>query len=161
MSVTSAPDFLGSRNDPYGFALRTRKNLENILAAYSRGADVHPVTQVTCSLTGIAVFPWEYGHKLADIKTPISEAFVEQPLQYEVMQGHIETLGQLWRTVRNAVSHRGVEFSSDSRDLEEVTFCFRSGYIKNSELVITNMLAMRGDQVLRFCYGILEYIEEH
>lgn len=108
--------YMVSRNDPYGFAVRTRKNLENILAAYRRGADVHPITQVTCSLMGIAVFPWEHEHKIEDSKLPISQVFSNPELRFEVLFGSADTLGQLWRTIRNAVSHRGIEFSSDSRD---------------------------------------------
>ena len=54
------PFKLPSRNNPSGFAERTRKNLELIERAYSVGADVHVVTQLMLSLLGIIVFPWEH-----------------------------------------------------------------------------------------------------
>lgn len=151
--------FMVSRNDPYGFALRTRKNLENILAAYDRGADVHPVTQVTCSLMGIAVFPWEHEHKLENSELPISVVFHDPQLEFDVLHGNIETLGQLWRVVRNAVSHRGVEFSSDSRELKKVKMTFTSGYMRDRSFRVNGRISMRGDQVVRFCYGLIQYIE--
>ena len=152
-------EFMISRNDPYGFALRTRKNLDNILAAYDRGADVHPVTQVTCSLMGIAVFPWEHEHKLEDSKLPIAEVFHDPDLEFEVLHGNIKTLGQLWRVIRNAVSHRGVEFSSDSRELRDVKMLFTSGHKKGGQFETKGQISIRGDQLLRFCHGLLDYIE--
>lgn len=47
------------RNTTEGFARRIRKNLEFIISERRRGADVHEVTQLTTSLLGLIVFPWE------------------------------------------------------------------------------------------------------
>src|SRR5260370_38539658 len=48
-----------SRNDPLGFATRTRQNLEGIERARASGVDVHVVTQLMLSLLGLIVFPEE------------------------------------------------------------------------------------------------------
>jgi hypothetical protein len=48
-----------SRNDAFGFAQRTRKNLAYIEKTFAEGADVHVVTQLVVSLLGLVVFPTE------------------------------------------------------------------------------------------------------
>ena len=88
--------YVATRNDPYAFALRTRKNLTYVLDAYRHGADVHPINQVTCSLMGIVVFPWEHNLQLEKSRLPIAKAFQNPPLEYQVLFGEVETLGRLW-----------------------------------------------------------------
>ena len=150
---------MGSRNHPYSLALRTKKNLGYILDAHEKGADVHPVTQVTCSLMGIVVFPWEQEHKLENSKCLILEVFNNPPLEINYLRGKVTTFGCLWKLVRNAVSHGHVEFGSDSRDLEKVEIKFSSGYRKDGSFKITKAISMRGDHLLTFCYGVLDYIK--
>src|SRR5690242_5826282 len=53
------PDGVPSRNETEGFAIRTRRNLDFILAAHQQHEDVHVVTQVVLSLLGLVVFPFE------------------------------------------------------------------------------------------------------
>ena len=152
-----------SRNDPFGFALRTRKNLNCILEAHARSEDVHPVTQVTCSLMGIVVFPWERKHRLEKSKTPLSEIFHDPKLEFDVLKGkgEVETLGEFWCLIRNAACHGRVKFSSDSKELKEVKITFTSGDKEGEEFEIKWQISMRGDQLLLFCQGLICYISKN
>jgi hypothetical protein len=51
------PESMPGRNETEGFAKRTRRNLDFILAAQQQHEDVHVVSQVVLSLLGIVVFP--------------------------------------------------------------------------------------------------------
>ena len=152
------PEKFPNRNDVYGFAMRTRKNLENINIAYSRGADVHPVTQVVCSLMGIAVFPWENSFKFINDDLSVTDIFTNPPLHFEIQKGSVRNFGELLRIVRNSVSHRGIEFSSDSRNLNEVKITLTERKRSGRDWEVRSVIVFTGTQLLQLCDGILNYI---
>ena len=71
------PDGVPSRNETEGFAIRTKKNMDFIVAAHDSGEDVHVVTQLVLSLLGMVVFPFERLHgflwheTLTDLETGV------------------------------------------------------------------------------------------
>ena len=147
-----------NRNDVYEFANRARKNLRFIIEAEKTGADVHPITQVVCSLMGIAVFPWEEGLSVFAKNSPLEEIFDKPRLDFEVEQGEIGNFGELLRSVRNSVSHRGIDFNSDSRKLSEVSIRLTEKWKKNGP--VRTVTRFKGDQLLRFCDGVLNHASQ-
>ena len=122
-----------TRNESLEFASRTRKNLERIEAAARAGEDVHVVTQLTVSLLGLIVFPWEQQFD-QNIKTRKLEALAQQGWPtWNILQGSTETLGDLVYHLRNAVAHRRVHFSSDSPDPENVVIQFADAKSTNAQ----------------------------
>lgn len=115
------------RNTIEGFARRVHKNLAYMIDARARGQDVHLVTHLTCSLLGLIVFPYEHVRR-ARFPNFASQTMSELsaagwPL-WTFSIGMSETLNNhLWH-LRNALSHRRIRFSSDSRDLAEVEVTF-------------------------------------
>jgi hypothetical protein len=117
------------RNDPLGFAHRTLKNLENIERAFEVGADVHVVTQVMLSLLGLVVFPWEKRSFERLLTWSIGTSLVGADryvwtITKDTYPEKCDSIGQLLRHLRNAVSHNRVVFSSDSRKIEDVSVQF-------------------------------------
>lgn len=109
-----------SRNDAFGFAARTRKNLQYIQKARDACEDVHIVTQLANSLLGLVVFPQERNF-VAHVETLTLEHLVSEGWpQWEISKGTCDTLGELIRHLRNAVAHGRITFSSDSRDINDV-----------------------------------------
>jgi hypothetical protein len=116
------------RNTIDGFA-RVRTNLDYILAARAKDAEVHVVTELLVSLLGLAVFPvewykqrgvrnWDH-YKLDDL---YQDGWPKWTFHIEPAP---ETLGSLLEHIRNGASHRRVQFSSDDRELKNVTITFR------------------------------------
>jgi hypothetical protein len=95
---------LESRSLSTGLAQRTIKNLEFMRRAHENGEDVHIVTQVVNSL----LFP-----DLTSLRVR----------QFECC----ENLSDFFRHLRNAISHRRIEFSSESHDLHEVMLRLTDG----------------------------------
>lgn len=114
---------LASRNQSLGFAQRTLRNLLTIEEARAAGRDVHVVTQRLLSLVGLVVFPWAEGVEGTVQARRLEQLGPEWP-KWDVFRGTADTLGDLLRHLRNAVSHRRVRFSSDSLDPGEVTVEF-------------------------------------
>ncbi|MPY73434.1 MAG: hypothetical protein GEU87_04170 [Alphaproteobacteria bacterium] len=115
------------RNTIEGFARRVRKNLDFMIVARENDEDIHIVTQLTCSLLGLIVFP--YGHfrrvGFLDFKTLSLDDLVEDGWPaWAFHVGESESLDKHLSHLRNALSHRRVCFSSDNRSLAgvEVTF---------------------------------------
>lgn len=109
------------RGHALGFANRTRKNLEFIEEAYKKKEDVHVVTQVAISLLGLIVFPKEQLSLDENLKKiSLNSLHQEGWPQWEILQGTCETLYDLVRHLRNATSHGHLDFSSNSRVMEEV-----------------------------------------
>lgn len=110
---------MSDRNDSIEFARRTRQNLEFILAA-PRDV-VHPVTQLTNSLLGMMVFPWEQqlierlAHKRLEVLSQDGWP------KWKIIAGSSKTLRELSERIRNATAHGNITFSSDSKNLSEVT----------------------------------------
>lgn len=116
------------RNTVWGFRDRVRKNLMFLNAARDTDADVHVVTELITSLLGLIVFPY------AEIKEKGYTSFDEYKLHDLSQQGwpswrfdinSSDNLTDLIGHLRNALSHRLLFFSSDSRKLEEVEVTFR------------------------------------
>jgi len=98
---TRPPDGMPRRNEVEGFAIRTRKNLDFILAAHEEHADVHVVTQLV-ELEAEGWPSWNY----LDGSEPPTE------------------LSHLMAHLRHAVAHSNISFSSESRYLDGVTITF-------------------------------------
>jgi len=111
---------LNSRNTTVGFAERTRKNLLAIEAAREAGEDVHVVTQLINSLLGLVVFPWERGFREHTEHLELEALDAEGWPRWDVERGECHTLGRLLRLLRNGAAHSHIEFSSDSRRLDDV-----------------------------------------
>ncbi len=121
---------LASRNDSEGFAVRTLKNLEYLeCMRVKERADVHLITQLTISLLGLIVFPWErvFKQRLKNVRLdalgwPKWDVWKDD-------KGDCDTLNRLVCHIRNAVAHGHIEFTSDaysseSRELDKVVFNF-------------------------------------
>ena len=114
---------LASRGDSVGFARRTLTNLQRIEQAYTDGHDVHVVTQRVLSLLGVVVFPWADGVE-QEIKKQRLEVLGEGWPTWDIFLGESKTLGDLLRHLRNAVAHRRLRFTSDSRNPSIVSIEF-------------------------------------
>ncbi len=147
-----------SRNEALGFAYRTRKNLEYIEQAFASGADVHVVTQMANSLLGLVVFPWER-HFIQHInKLSLAHLEAKGWPTWEMTRGSCETLGQLLRYLRNSVAHGHIIFSSDSRNLEQVTFEV-SNFTPKSQL--PNWSArINAIQLRDFCLRLIDLLDQ-
>jgi hypothetical protein len=138
---------LESRTLSSGFAKRTLKNLDFIKRAYA-DADVHPVTQVINSLLGLLVFPIEkedaFFSALPDVTfsgtsnlPSIGRKLIDHlpvPSLKIVKFERCADLGGFFHKVRNAISHKHIEFSGadpDSRLLPEVTVILKDCLPKN------------------------------
>jgi len=118
---------LDSRNSVRGFSERVRKNLAFLNFARNLEADVHIVTELMTSLLGLIVFPVEEikatgynGFKTRALSTLEAEDWPH----WKFVLGHSEDLHDLLFHLRNAISHRRVTFSSESRVLQEVHITF-------------------------------------
>jgi hypothetical protein len=111
------------RNTIPGFAMRVRKNYEFVASARAHGADVHIVTQLQVSLLGLLVFPYEYlrrDGRLPGRSESMEVLEGEGWPSWNFAIGNSATFDEHLRHLRNALSHRRFEFSSDSRELEQV-----------------------------------------
>jgi hypothetical protein len=115
------------RNTVWGFRERVRKNLVFISFARNMGADVHIVTELITSLLGLIVFPYEEAKRSG--KTSMDNFKLDDLSclgwpRWRFYLGSSDNLEDLVRHLRNAISHRRLNFSSDSRKLEEVEIKF-------------------------------------
>jgi hypothetical protein len=115
------------RNTVWGFRDRVLRNLNFLNRARENGANVHVVTELITSLLGLIVFPYE------EIKRSRCELFRDYKLnqlaskgwpQWTFDVGSSDNVDDLIRHLRNAISHRRVSFSSDSRELKDVDVTF-------------------------------------
>jgi hypothetical protein len=117
------------RNTTEGFARRVRKNLEFIIRKRRQGEDVHEVTQLTTSLLGLIIFPWE-SNALGTMESwSLSELARQGWPSWTILKdrnGETTTLGKLTYHLRNAASHRRLRFSSDGPDLAQVDIEFEN-----------------------------------
>lgn len=121
------------RNNAVDFAQRTSGNLAFVRRGWERNADVHLVTELVTSLLGILVFPWSYAERQGFVTEAIESEDREPQLLSRladegwpswIQDAHLEaaiTLGRLAYHLRNALAHRRIEFSSDSREPADVT----------------------------------------
>ena len=146
-----------SRNQPLGFAERTKKNLAAIEAAASNGQDVHLVTQVVTSLLGLVAFPWEKNASAAVNSQSLAKLVEKGCPQWTFSLGTCATLGDLAKHLRNAIAHGRFSFSSESRDLAEVTIEFEDWKPKAS--VAHWRASIRADQLHEFCLHFITLVK--
>jgi hypothetical protein len=116
------------RNTVWGFSERTLKNLAFLEAARRQGVDVHVVAQLTTSLLGLIVFPYQEicDSKYTEFrKIKLADLEAQGWPSWRVDIGKSKNFHDHIRHLRNAISHRRVYFSSDSRDPSEVEIHFR------------------------------------
>jgi hypothetical protein len=132
---------LESRNLNAGIAVRTLKNLDFLKQAFDRGEDVHVVVQSLNSLLGLLVFPvqkerdTQLFRQLRSVRLfppdyflSVREAFHDFPLlpSLTIAQfGNCNNLGRFFTRIRNAIAHRHLEFSTDSRILSDEIITMR------------------------------------
>jgi hypothetical protein len=147
-----------SRNDALGFAARAKKNLAHIEQAFAAGADVHVVTQLGMSLLGLIVFPQER-HLVERVSAlDLSALEIEGWPRWQQDLGHVDTLGELIRYLRNAVAHGRLKFSSDARSIEDVSIEVEN-YRPNED--VPNWRASIPAVELRdFCLRFVQLIED-
>lgn len=149
------------RNTIFGFSSRVKKNLEYIAEQRAQGADVHEVTQLVTSLLGLIIYPYE-NYKNSGILNfkSIQLADLEQngwpQWQFEPMYKP-RTLRQLLRVLRNALAHRRIEFSSDSRTLQEVDVLV---YDEDEDGDMYWACEINGAQLRDFAYRLSDLIDE-
>jgi hypothetical protein len=161
MSATPLPYdrlLLPSRNDSLGFALRTRRNLEYVLAAPDLG-EVHVVTQLVNSLLGLVIFPWQ-----ATLDTRIASLSLEELADDEWPQWKFEisypySLGDLIQCLRRAAAHRNVHFSTDARELKDVVVTFWNKPNDTSKTVLWKG-EIRADALLAFCLRFTQLAQQ-
>jgi len=153
----ATPEQQDSRNHSLGFARRTLKNLEYIETAYRADCDVHVVTQRVVSLLGLVAYPWEDGFD-QHIESRKLQTLAEgdRPL-WKICEGSAETLGDLVHHVRNAIAHRRVEFSSDSRDPRAVEIEFSDAKKKGAPPHWRARIS--ADDLLVFCKKFVALID--
>lgn len=138
-----------SRNEPLGFAERTKKNLLVLEAAASNGQDVHLVTQVATSLLGLVAYPWE-----KEVSTAVDNRLLTELVQagwprWAFTLGTCSTLGDLAKHLRNAIAHGRFRFSSESRVLHKVTIEFED--LKRKATKAHWRASIRADHLREFC----------
>lgn len=139
------------RNTIEGFGVRVQKNLDFMLQARADGADVHVVTDLTTALLGLIVFPAEYfkRHGMIDFQQFVLDDLTAKGWpSWKFSKGTSKDLKDLLRRLRNATSHYRVHFSSDARDLADVTITFsdrRTGSLDDEWVV-----EIQADDLLAF-----------
>jgi hypothetical protein len=111
------------RNTIIGFGTRVRKNYEFIAKAREQEEDVHLITQLLVSLLGLLVFPYEYLRRIDQLPhaaDTLQDLRNDGWPEWTFILGHSVNLEDHLRYLRNALSHRRIEFTSDSRELENV-----------------------------------------
>ncbi len=133
------------------------------------GEDVHEVTQLTLSLLGLIVFPWQ------DSKVKKSNSLLTLPLSKSLQTLQNEgwpawqilkddqnkptaNLGRLIEHLRNASAHYHIEFSSDSRKLEEVEMTFED-YKNDAPTSLYWRSHISAKDLLIFCVKFADMID--
>ncbi|HEX6367513.1 MAG TPA: HEPN family nuclease [Longimicrobium sp.] len=148
---------LSPRAASEGFAERTRKNLLYVDEAFQAGADVHVITQLVNSLLGLVVFPWEKSVVERFRHIPLATLKEKGWPEWQLTTGQCSTLGQLIRCLRNGTSHGHIQFSSDSRLLNEVTIEV-SNYPKWCAPDPDFEGSIRADELRDFCLKLTELV---
>ncbi len=151
------------RNLTEEFARRTRKNLQFIEdAAVDQDADVHRVVQITLSLLGIVIFPWERaafdGAKSKTLADMRKEKWPTWDICLDAGKHRTENLGQLLYHLRNGVSHGRVTFSSSDPDPSKVVITVEDAKPKTAASYWAAQI--RADDLRDFCERCLAFIEE-
>jgi hypothetical protein len=149
---------LASRNQTLGFATRTRKNLLYLQHAFDHGADVHVVTQLALSLLGLMVFPHERGFSQRAKAARLNDLISHGWPAWSMTGASCETLGQLITFVRHSIAHGQVRFSSESRQIEEVSVDFSNLPPGKPQRHWLGSIAAVDLQA--FCLKFIEFIDE-
>jgi len=147
---------LASRNESEGFAERTRKNLEYIERAEKQGADVHVITQLANSLLGLVAFPWMESFQKSLEESKLGPLDWSQWDIWKDDEGDCVTLDKLVWHLRNAAAHRHIEFTSESRKLEEVVFEFKDR--PNDNQPYNWCARIRGTDLCDFCCRFVQKV---
>ena len=125
---------LEGRNTLAGIADRVHKNMAVIASARQGGADVHEVTQLLLSLLGLIVFPVQdrLKNKAALKHVALSDLAALGWPSWHFTIGRSSDLRDLLRHLRNAVAHRRLWFSCDSRDIADVDIEFKDRKTESS-----------------------------
>jgi hypothetical protein len=147
-----------SRNQPLGFAERTRKNLVALEAAAIEGKDVHLVTQVATSLLGLVAYLQEKKVSAAVERHTLEELATLGWPKWNISLGTCTTLGELAKHLRNSIAHGRLSFSSESRVLAEVAVEFED--CKWDATKPYWRASLRGDQLRDFCMRFITLVNE-
>jgi len=148
---------LASRNDSLGFAERTRKNLDFIVAAAAQNKDIHLVTQIVNSMLGLVVFPWEATFSARTRQIRIADLKQEGWPEWRITLGSSETLGDLIENLRHATAHRGIRFSSESPLPQEVEVTVWNRPRKKA--AINWIATIRADELQDFCMRFMRVVQ--
>lgn len=150
------------RNTVWGIRDRTLKNLKFIKKVRNKtDTDVHVVTHLVTSLLGLIVFPYEeilvsHRHHFRDIA--IQDLVAKGWPEWKFDIGQSDSFEDHMRHLRNAISHRGVFFSSDSRKPEDVDVTFMD---RPSKKAPWNWGAtIRADRLEEFAIKFAEYLQQ-
>ena len=150
------------RNTTELFALRVRKNLDFIIKKRDEGEDVHEVTQLVTSLLGLIVFPWEDDALCTLESLSLSELEEEGWPRWNILldeRGDTTTLRKLIWHLRNAASHRRLEFSSDHREMDKVEIEFKDA--PTAKAPINWHAKINAADLKEFCDRFTKRLEEH
>lgn len=140
-----------------GFIQRTRTNLELVERFYAEQSEGHVITQLTNSLLGIIIYPWEHEGlgplKSMEMSTLGLEGWPDQILKL----GDSKSIGEFIKHMRNAVAHGRIIFSSDSHDLGKITLTFEDR--KSKHKPVEWQVSFGGKQLHQFCEKFMELIE--
>ena len=158
MNGSRPPDGIPGRGEVYGFAERTRKNLDHIIAAHEQQEGVHVVTQVVLSLLGVVVFPFERHESIGAWDLTLVELEHVGWPQWSYLKGWPpQRLSELVRHLRHATAHGNIAFSSDSRFLREVEVTFTNAPRNRDRQW---QARIRADDLLVFCRRFLKRVRD-
>ena len=149
-----------SRNTVEGFIQRTRFNLKLIESSYADQGKGHVVTQLSNSLLGIVVYPWEH-QGLDQLKSVrMSEIGLEGwPDQImELGKADTHTVGDFVHHLRNAVAHGRIIYSSDDREPTQVSLTFEDR--KPGNAAPHWRVCIDAGQLRKFCDWLMDKIED-
>lgn len=156
-----------TRNDTIEFSRRTRSNFEFIEKTKSGDptAPVYAVTQLTLSLLGIVVFPYERIDHPGILAKTVDEMMTEGWFGWSVIldcpkkgRSRTNTLRDLLFHLRNAVAHGRLTFSSDSARIADVVVTAEDQ--PNSEGAVVNWRAeITGPALKHFCLSFLQFVD--
>lgn len=156
-----------TRNDTIEFSRRTRSNFEFIEKTKTSdpSAPVYAVTQLTLSLLGIVVFPYERIDHPAILAKTVNEMRAEGWFGWSVTLDSpkkgkplTDTLGDLLFHLRNAVAHGRLMFSSDSPRIMDVVVTAEDQ--PSGEGAVVNWRAeITGPALRHFCIRFLEFVD--
>ncbi|WP_366664670.1 HEPN family nuclease [Mesorhizobium sp.] len=142
------------RNETAGVAERTWTNFLLVQQTFEESGKGHVVTQLMCSMLGLVVFPWERSVIDRAKLEQLDKLVVEGWPRWQFCEGNCETLWDLIRNLRHSVAHSEIWFSTDSRNLNEVSIEF-ANYPRNRPRWKAQI---RGDNLREFCMQFQKYI---